>query len=93
MLQKNIIALAFFGQIFAVIPAFAQVSPSAASVSYADMADLSADTPLAIQAQIRKAVTVKPERAPGLAQNHQRFYVEARDLGKERHRQGHQLCY
>jgi hypothetical protein len=80
MLQKSIIALAFFGQIFAVIPAIAQVSPGAASISYADMADLSADTPLAIQAQIRKAVKVKPERAPGLAKNHERFYVEARVL-------------
>jgi hypothetical protein len=80
MLQKNIIPLAFFGLIFAVIPAVAQVSPSATSVAYADMADLSADTPLAIQAQIRKAVKVKPERAPGLAQGHQRFYVEARVL-------------
>lgn len=88
MLQKNIIALAFFGLIFAVIPANAQVSPSEASVAYADMADLSADTPLAIQAQIRKAVKVKPERAPGLAQGHQRFYVEARVLKLIRGRNG-----
>ncbi|MBK5263987.1 MAG: hypothetical protein JJE34_01955 [Alphaproteobacteria bacterium] len=59
-------------------PSFSQVSSTSVQLSYADLADLAADTPLVIDAQIRKAIKVKPERAPDIRQGHQRFYVEAR---------------
>lgn len=88
MFQNSFIVLAFFGLISAVIPAKAQVSAVGTELAYSDIADLSADTPLAIQAQVRKAVKVKPERAPGLARGHQRFYVEARVLKLIRGRDG-----
>ncbi|MBB4640990.1 hypothetical protein [Rhizorhapis suberifaciens] len=88
MIQKTFIALAFFGLIVATIPANARDSAPSAQLSYADVADLAADTPLAIEAQVRKAIKVKPERAPGLAQGHQRFFVEARVIKLIRGRDG-----
>lgn len=45
--------------------------------SYADVADLATQAPIVLHARIRKAAALKPERAPGLAANHVRFYVEA----------------
>ncbi|MCF8709825.1 hypothetical protein [Rhizorhapis sp. SPR117] len=78
MLQKSFFTLLFFGLISVATPAFSEVSPLSPQLSYADLADLAADTPLVIDAQIRKAIKVKPERAPDVRQGHQRFYVEAR---------------
>lgn len=88
MIQKTFTAFAFVGLIMATIPVNAQNSVASAQLSYADMADLAADTPLAIEAQIRKSAKVKTERAPGLAPGHQRFYVEARVLKLIRGRDG-----
>ncbi len=45
--------------------------------SYADLADLAVASPIVVRAQIRDSAMVKPERAPGLAEGHSRFYVEA----------------
>lgn len=77
MIQKLLTACSIFGLIFAAIPGNAQVS-AAGALSYADLADLAADTPLVIEAEVRKVARVKAERAAGLAQGHLRFYVEAR---------------
>lgn len=80
MFQKTFIACAFFGLISATVAANAQNSAVSGQITYEDLADLSADTPLVIEAQIRKSAKVKPERAPGLAPGYHRFYVEARVL-------------
>jgi len=45
--------------------------------SYSDLADLAVAAPIVIRAQIKDSAEVKPERAPGLAPGHSRFYVEA----------------
>lgn len=45
--------------------------------SYADLADLATTAPMTIHARIYKSAALKPERAPGLAAGHVRFYVEA----------------
>ncbi len=50
---------------------------AASPYSYADIADLATAAPMTIHARIRDAVALKPERAPGLAPGHVRFYVEA----------------
>ncbi|WP_447765838.1 hypothetical protein [Sphingopyxis panaciterrae] len=49
--------------------------------SYADIADLATAAPMAVHAQIRSATALKPDRAPGLAAGHARFYVEADVVG------------
>jgi len=59
----------------------AQSTPVAAApaspYSYADIADLATAAPMAIQARIASASALKPDRAPGVAAGHSRFYVEA----------------
>jgi len=45
--------------------------------SYADLADLASIAPMVLQARIADSTVLKPERAPGLAPGHARFYVEA----------------
>ena len=59
----------------------AQPTPVAAApaspYSYADIADLATAAPMAIQARIASASALKPDRAPGVAAGHSRFYVEA----------------
>lgn len=53
-------------------------APAAASpYSYADIADLAASAPIVIAARIARATALKAERAPGVASDHSRFYVEA----------------
>lgn len=49
----------------------------ASPYSYADIADLATAAPMAIQARIASASALKPDRAPGVAAGHSRFYVEA----------------
>ncbi|WP_260581364.1 hypothetical protein [Sphingopyxis sp. PET50] len=53
----------------------------ASPYSYADVADLATAAPMAIHARIASATALKPERAPGLAAGHSRFYVEADVVG------------
>lgn len=74
--------LALSGGISSVSAKQASTATAAASpYSYADIADLATAAPMAIHARIRDAVALKPERAPGLAPGHVRFYVEAEVLG------------
>lgn len=59
----------------------AMQAPAAATpaspYSYADVADLATAAPMAIHARVASASVLKPERAPGVAAGHSRFYVEA----------------
>jgi hypothetical protein len=50
----------------------------AATVSYADLADLADSAPLVLRAQVRKLARVEDRRAPGLKPGRGRFYVQAR---------------
>lgn len=54
---------------------------AASPYSYADIADLATAAPMAIHARIASAAALKPERAPGVAAGHSRFYVEADVVG------------
>lgn len=79
MQKRRLFALSL-GLLICTTPGFSQLStgPEApVSLSYADLADLSAETPLVIEAQIRSSAKVKAQRAAGLRPGHQRFYVEA----------------
>lgn len=48
--------------------------------SYADIADLATAAPVVLHARIADSAIVEPERAPGLAAGHSRYYVEAEIL-------------
>src|SRR3546814_8446204 len=50
---------------------------AASPYTYADIADLATEAPIVLHARIRDATDLKPERAPGVAAGHVRFYVEA----------------
>lgn len=50
----------------------------ASGPTYADLAALADGNPTILRAQIRRIAEVPPERAPGVAANHRRLYVEAR---------------
>jgi hypothetical protein len=52
-------------------------APAPASMTYADLADLALEAPVAAQVRIAAATAVKAERAPGLKPGLARFYVEA----------------
>lgn len=49
----------------------------ASPYGYADLADLATTAPMAVHARIHSAAALKPDRAPGVAAGHSRFYVEA----------------
>ena len=66
----------FFTQI-AVFPAFSQVVDEADPLQYADLADLSAAAPFIVQATVKEAIKVAPERAPNAPPGTQRFYIIA----------------
>ncbi|HEX8448567.1 MAG TPA: hypothetical protein VF652_03150 [Allosphingosinicella sp.] len=51
--------------------------PAAAAMTYADLADLALEAPVAAQVRIAAATPVKAERAPDLKPGLARFYVEA----------------
>lgn len=55
----------------------APVANVANAPSYSDLATLSEAAPLVIRAQIRRQTTLRPDRAPGLAQGFARLYIEA----------------
>lgn len=73
------VAGAFFGS----FTAFSQTRPAPQAValpspfSYADVADLVTKAPLVVDARIRKATVLPPERAMGIASDKARIYVEA----------------
>ena len=50
---------------------------AASPYTYADIADLATEAPIVLHARIHRATDLKPERAPGVAAGHVRFYVEA----------------
>lgn len=52
----------------------------AEQLTYVDLADLSDASDLVIRAQIRRQITLEPERAPGLPAGFARLYIEARTL-------------
>lgn len=58
----------------------APVTPAAAA-TYADLTSLAERSDMVIRAEIRRQITVEPERAPGLAPGFARLYIEARTLG------------
>lgn len=60
-------------------PVAAQDSPPPPDTqfSYADLADLALSAPIVARAEIDRANRLDPERAPGIAPGHVRFYVEA----------------
>lgn len=55
----------------------ATAAAAASPYSYADIADLATAAPIALHARISRATALKPERSPGVAAGHARFYVEA----------------
>jgi hypothetical protein len=69
--------------LFGGFPAYSQPRPAAPAVplvspyTYADVADLAATAPIVVDARIRSAAVLPPERAPGIAATTARIYVEA----------------
>lgn len=55
----------------------APVAPATSPFSYADVADLVTAAPLVVDARIRSASPLPPERVPGIAADIARIYVEA----------------
>ncbi len=49
-------------------------------LTYADLVDLALSSEVVVNAEIRKAVRLKPEEAPGLPAGRARLYIEARTL-------------
>lgn len=49
-------------------------------LSYADLVDLALPAQVVLRAEIRKAVRLKPEEAPGLPAGRARLYIEARTI-------------
>ena len=78
----NCLAAAAFLAVFPAPQGFAQVSavPPTGPVAptYADLADLADHAPLVARVEIRDAVRLKPEQAPGLRSGMARVYVKAR---------------
>ena len=75
-------SLIFFGG----IPAYSQQRPAppapmvpvtVSPFSYADVADLATIAPLVVDARVRSASALPPERAPGISPDKVRIYVEA----------------
>src|SRR3546814_516754 len=84
------IILAHIGLLFYSFPittAFTQLF-TASQLRYADLANLSFEHLQLIEAEIKSAIRVKPERAPGLLQVYHRFYVEAQVINLIRGQNG-----
>lgn len=83
------LSLATFGAITIALAGTAasaqQTVPSpvtpAEAATYADLTSLAERSDMVIRAEIRRQITVEPERAPGLAPGFARLYIEARTLG------------
>ena len=75
-------AAAAAGLVAGAFPVMGQVPPAPAAIApsgptYADLATLSDASDLVINVRIRKATTLKPDRAPGLAPGFARLYIQA----------------
>lgn len=88
MSRKTMRILTAIAGFAAVIPQFSHAQQSAApmatasgfsgNLTYADIADLSAGTPLVAKVQVRKVARLKPDQAPGLRAGMARVYIEGR---------------
>ena len=58
----------------------ATAMPATPALTYADIVALAEAAPLVVRAQVKKQVTVEPERSPGLAPGHVRLFVEAQTI-------------
>ena len=74
----KVLAAAAFASFFPVPQGFAQVPAALAGPTYADLADLADHAPLVAKVEIRDAVRLKPEQAPGLRSGVARVYVKAK---------------
>lgn len=83
MPRKTLALFVLIAASFGGNPAFSQSrpvvapAPAASPFSYADMADLATAAPLVVDARIRAATPLPPERVPGIAAGLVRIYVEA----------------
>ncbi len=66
----------------APVPVIAQepTAPLSELATFADLTTLADRSELVVRVEIRRQITVKPERAPGLAPGFARLYIEARTL-------------
>ena len=72
------LAAAALTSVIAVPQGFAQVPAALAGPTYADLADLADHAPLVAKVDIRDAVRLKPEQAPGVRSGTARVYVKAK---------------
>jgi hypothetical protein len=83
MIRPTLALLTITAAMSSGIPAYSQSRPVAAPVpvaspfAYSDIADLATAAPLVVDARIRNATPLPPERAPGLPPQLVRIYVEA----------------
>ncbi|HLL30066.1 MAG TPA: hypothetical protein VK403_03615, partial [Allosphingosinicella sp.] len=68
---------ALIAVLLAAAAAPAESQAPAPAPTYADLADLALEAPVAAHVRLTRAVAVKAERAPGLRPGMARFYVEA----------------
>ncbi|WP_054122082.1 hypothetical protein [Novosphingobium sp. AAP93] len=71
-------AAASYGQETALSVPMAPGLEADPDFSYADLVDLALPAQVVVRAEVRKAVRLKPEEAPGLPAGRARLYVEAR---------------
>ena len=69
---------ATYGQETPLSDVVTPVLQSDSDYTYADLVDLALPAEVVARAQVRKAVRLKPEEAPGLPAGRARFYIEAR---------------
>ncbi len=72
------LAVAALTSVIAVPQGFAQVPAALAGPTYADLADLADHAPLVAKVDIRDAVRLKPEQAPGVRSGMARVYFKAK---------------
>lgn len=75
------LAIAFTGAAASAQQSVPSPVTPAQAATYADLASLAERSDMVIRAEIRRQITVEPERAPGLAPGFARLYIEARTLG------------
>lgn len=71
-------AVASYGQETALSVPMAPGLEADPDLTYADLVDLALPAQVVVRAEVRKAVRLKPEEAPGLPAGRARLYIEAR---------------